>query len=327
MTRRRAAMVPALLALAALGAGPGDNLVVNGSFDTARPLRTWLELSAGSTRIPGWRVAASDVDLVGAYWQSPSGNNSVELDGVPPGALEQRIATVAGRHYRLSFSLAGNPDGPPRVKVLDVRAGSTVRRFTFDVAGRTRTAMGYVSESLDFVAASAATTIRFANAQARYFWGPVIADVTVRENDGMQAPAAPAASSTAAAPASVPATAPATAAPAAAATTAPSATLAGSLAGVWLANYPGSALHVRIEQHGASVVARAVETAGVFTGGMVVWYGRAAATNFVVVTHCGDAGARGWHGAVIRLASLDAFRLETANCAAAGNVDYVRSHL
>ncbi len=36
-----------------------------------------------------------------------------------PGAVEQSVATVPGRRYRLSFALAGNPEGPPRVKTLD----------------------------------------------------------------------------------------------------------------------------------------------------------------------------------------------------------------
>jgi hypothetical protein len=108
---------------------------------------------------------------------------SVEIGTPGAGAIEQTIHTVPGRAYVLRFALAGNPDGPPRRKLLDVEAGATRRRFTFDVRGSTRARMRWAVERLPFVAQAPATTIRFVRPDggATDWWGPVIDAVSVIE--------------------------------------------------------------------------------------------------------------------------------------------------
>jgi hypothetical protein len=49
--------------------------------------------------------------------------------------------------------MAGNPDGPPSTKTLQVTVGNVSgRQFTFDITGRTAEDMGWEEKSLTFVA-------------------------------------------------------------------------------------------------------------------------------------------------------------------------------
>lgn len=92
------------------------NLVVDGDFNNSNS--SFVDYGIGP--LPGgpWRVTGPNifatVDLIGGYWQSPSGpnaaqggtNGSVDLDGVTPGNVSQTIATTAAspgsRSMRLS---------------------------------------------------------------------------------------------------------------------------------------------------------------------------------------------------------------------------------
>ncbi|GAC1536918.1 MAG: hypothetical protein NVS2B17_08970 [Candidatus Velthaea sp.] len=301
------AITCASVAAAAIGA---TNLVKNGTFETTVPVRQWRELPAGARDIPGWTVAASDVDIVGRYWQASGGGaNSLELDGVPAGAIEQQIATQPGHAYRLAFMLAGNPDGPPKRKLLRVTAGSVEQTLEFDVTATSRAAMGYVARTLDFRATAPASIIRFANAEGRHFWGPVIDDVSVTEIAGSASPA-PVPPVLATPVPATPVAATPMPAPATSAVTWHSPT---SFGGDWIAYYPKAPISVHVVENGSSVVARP-RSGALFAHDQVLWYGAKRGARFVVTDHCADPGAQGWHGGVIERTSPTSFTLTTADC-------------
>jgi choice-of-anchor C domain-containing protein len=305
-----AAPAVALATVSGAAFAAGGNAIVNGGFEASGPIAAWRSLSAGSTAVSGWRVTSGTGALVGGFWHASSGTNSLEVGSPGAGTIAQTIATVAGRRYRLTFALAGNPDGPPRVKTLVVSAGPVTRRFAFDVAGHSRGAMGWTAESLDFTAMSSTTAIAFARLDggASAWFGPAIDDVAVTEA-GAATAVPPAAATTA--PVSVATKIPATAAPDA------------SYGGLWSAAYPGRAMRVYVERRGTSVVGNTVDGSAVIPTGSVAFTGRVDGTPVVMLAKCADADARGWHGAVIEWSGRDAFHLRIANCHA-GDVLFTR---
>lgn len=305
----------------------GGNLIRNGDFEANGAVTAWQSLHAGSSGIAGWRITSGYADLVGRWWQPAGGSDSVEVGTPGPGAIEQSVATVPGRRYRLSFALAGNPEGPPRVKTLIVSAGPARRAFTFDTAGRTRQNMGWRTQTLDFTAAASTTTIGFTRTDGspRSGWyGPAIDDVSLTALGAEAAPAGPATSAPTPA-ASTPAAATAkTAAPR------PSAAVAAftpkgsdAYGGLWVGAYPGKAIRVYLERHGNQVAARVVDGSATIPTGRLAWSGRIDRTPPVVLAACSDDDAKGLHGAVIEWVGQDAFHLHVANCHA-GDVVYTR---
>ncbi len=94
-------------------------LIVNGGFESGYSGNGigYIPNVSGST-IPGWTV--SHVDWIGSHWQAAAGSNSIDLNSSAPGSISQTIATAPGTNYVLSFALAGNPDGGPSTKTLQV---------------------------------------------------------------------------------------------------------------------------------------------------------------------------------------------------------------
>lgn len=51
-------------------AGP-SSLIVNGSFEDAPPVRTFLNIAAGAPSLKGWQVTGEGIDIVhDVYWQA-----------------------------------------------------------------------------------------------------------------------------------------------------------------------------------------------------------------------------------------------------------------
>lgn len=184
-----AAFVGALAATAlgpaaTLAAATSPDLLVNGDFSQGDLRQSWTALYPGSSAIAGWRVVGPVDYVSSAYWQSPEGAaRSVDLDGTPgPGAIEQTFATLPGVTYLVSFELAANTEGPPRMKRVRVTVGGTTRVLTVDVGGRSSAAMHYEYESFTFVAPAKTATIAFASLSAPGNWnGAVLASVAVTD--------------------------------------------------------------------------------------------------------------------------------------------------
>jgi choice-of-anchor C domain-containing protein len=189
------AMVCGISAVAAIparaGTGTGTQFS-DGSFET--PVVTpgiFQDLGQGQSIGP-WTVTAGLVDLIGAgYWQAADGVQSVDLNGqtasIPgePGAVSQTFPTTPLFAYEVSFALAGNPlsqDSPlagPLTKTGEVLVnGQIVKKFSFNVTGKSPADMGYVTEEFTFLATGTSTTLEFASTNPGE-GGPVIDNVSV----------------------------------------------------------------------------------------------------------------------------------------------------
>ena len=159
------------------------SLPIFGSFETpVAPARTIVTHGLNAA-LGKWRVAEGDVQIIGSgYWQHSKGLQSLDLNGTTRGAIRQDITTTPGGVYDLSFRLAGNVDGGPAVKTVDVLWGpignqKLIRRLTFDTTGRSRTDMGWRTVSLPgLVAADATSRLSFVSRTAGSF-GAVLDDV------------------------------------------------------------------------------------------------------------------------------------------------------
>ncbi len=86
-------------------------LLPDGGFETSRALarnqaRTLL---AGDPALAPWRITAGSVN-VQTYWPAAEGMQTLDLNGVSPGTIEQSFATIPGQVYQLLFDYANNPD-------------------------------------------------------------------------------------------------------------------------------------------------------------------------------------------------------------------------
>ena len=166
----------------------------NGSFEIGTLINTatFDSLSSGdSTSIPGWLVGGiypAGVDYIGGYWQPGAGDRSIDLsgstqgDGQMWGSIAQTFDTTPGQTYQVSFLLAGNPDNGPTVKTVDLFVDLTsYGTRTFDVTGKTRSNMGWVTESFLFTAVSNSETITFRSdpTDNNTFFGPALDNVSV----------------------------------------------------------------------------------------------------------------------------------------------------
>lgn len=187
--RARTTLVATALALAATGAvlaAPAQAAALsrfdNGSFEyPLAPANSFSTHAAGSLLGP-WRVGGGGIDLIdNGFWQPAEGDQSIDLNAVSPGSVTQTFTTVPGRTYTVSYSLAGNSANqqqPLRTGRVLID-GQNFQDFTFDVTGKTTTAMGYVNRQFDFTAGAAATTLAFVSGTAGAY-GPAIDNVQVK---------------------------------------------------------------------------------------------------------------------------------------------------
>jgi Protein of unknown function (DUF642) len=64
--------------------------------------------------------------------------------------VKQTFKTKKGKKYKLTLSLAGNPDGAVPEKKLGVKVAEKEESFTFDTTGKTTTDMGWETKTLVF---------------------------------------------------------------------------------------------------------------------------------------------------------------------------------
>lgn len=154
----------ATCAAALLMSGSAQALtIVNGSFELGTFTGASFDtLAAGNANITGWTIGGAGVDWIGNYWQAAVGNRSIDLSALSAGSLSQSIATEVGKRYVVTFAMAGNPDGGPNPKIMNVSAnGAGVAPYSFTTGATTRPNMGWVDFSYSFIANSATTTLAF----------------------------------------------------------------------------------------------------------------------------------------------------------------------
>lgn len=151
----------ALLAAVALGTSQfaQANLITNGGF----------EASSSPTATPtGWtNIGHSDGIITYAAFGTPAyeGLNYYDLGGYgnasgPIGdGIAQSFATIAGQSYTVTFGLsAENQSG---VETLTVAAGSASVDYVLSIDGMGTFKRAFTTETFDFTATSALTTLSF----------------------------------------------------------------------------------------------------------------------------------------------------------------------
>ena len=141
-----------------------------GSFDT---------LTAGSNAIAGWTVGAGGIDWIGSLWQHADGDRSIDLSATSAGSIFQDITGLTvGTGYDISFALAGNRQGNPTVKTVNVSVGDENEDFTFDTTGKTFVAMGWVMQSFRFTADDTTERLTFISLNNTAY-GPALDNVSI----------------------------------------------------------------------------------------------------------------------------------------------------
>jgi choice-of-anchor C domain-containing protein len=138
----------------------------NGSFEFGPDPGQYAAKGTGDTSITDWTVTAGNIDYIGTYWTAADGGRSLDMNGTVAGTIQTTIIDLsAGVQYRVSFDLAGNPDGGPAVKQLDAFSASTsTNSFFFDTSGRNRTNnMGWTTYSFLFTASGPTELLTFAS--------------------------------------------------------------------------------------------------------------------------------------------------------------------
>jgi choice-of-anchor C domain-containing protein len=161
------------------------NLLVNGSFEEGPEIGPvgFNYAEKGSKDIKGWEVTRAQVDYIGDYWEAADGKRSIDLHGSPGlGGIKQAFKTKKGQKYRVSFSLAGNPDGTVNEKKMAVKAAGKQEEFTFNVEGKSRSNMGWSTQVWDFTATDTETTLElFTTMTVDESYGAAIDNVSVVE--------------------------------------------------------------------------------------------------------------------------------------------------
>ena len=144
--------------------------ISNGGFeDPALADGTSFQANMGSG-LTGWTIEGGNVDLIKEYWIPAELKQSLDLSGDSRGTISQQIATDPGKTYKLTFSMAGNPEcnglntDPQNMKSLKVYwDNAIVGTLPFDTAGKTFAALGWTPVTIANLpsSAAAATNLRF----------------------------------------------------------------------------------------------------------------------------------------------------------------------
>ena len=86
---------------------------------------------------------------------------------------------TVGQEYTISFDLAGNPAGGPLVKGLEVSVDAMGGGlFTFNTTGATLSNMGWITQTVTFIATASSATLTFLS-QNNTSFGPALDNVSI----------------------------------------------------------------------------------------------------------------------------------------------------
>jgi choice-of-anchor C domain-containing protein len=171
-----------LLALCVFALGrpaAAQNLIQNGSFEIGTDPGGFSVVYEGSGQIASWNVTNGSVDYIGTFWQAQDGSRSIDMSGSSAGTMaSQTFVTEIGQNYLVSFWMAGNPDGPPPIKSMDVLFDGVARNFEFDNTGKTRQNMGWEKHTFVATATGTTSTLTF-RSLTNGVYGPALDNVSV----------------------------------------------------------------------------------------------------------------------------------------------------
>ena len=180
-----------------LAAYADTNLVVDGNFDNPLYSGSFVNYKAGDTfgglGNNAWLVTGNvqvwgpnpdaGVDLIGNYWSAPSlGQGSVDLSGLAPGGISQKLGSLAAGTYQLSFYLSGNPDvkGDKTVGVFVNNTSLVPLGLTYTVtSANSKTNMNWELETLNFTTNGGNTELAFTSISPNSAYGPAVAGISV----------------------------------------------------------------------------------------------------------------------------------------------------
>ena len=165
----------------------------NGSLEqTGAPVPAGgtLSLAGGSLVLTDWTVTGAGIDFVRSGYQgsqAADGDAYIDLAGSTfsgsyAGGVRQVLETVPGTRYAVQFAMSGNPDGAS-IETIRVSAGSEVKDYSFDTAGRSWTNLGWRQEQFFFTATSPTTALSF-ESRTGDFMGPLLDNVRVSLTTG-----------------------------------------------------------------------------------------------------------------------------------------------
>jgi choice-of-anchor C domain-containing protein len=156
--------------------------ITNGSFETGTAPGSFHEVGTGGTDITGWTVDSGSVDYIGNYWASSNGSRSLDMSGSSAGQISQTISGLTnGQEYKVTFDIAGNPDGAPASKDLQVSADGFSGLYSFNTTGHSTgsvAAMGWSTQTFFFVASGTSATLAFLSLTGGSF-GAALDNVTI----------------------------------------------------------------------------------------------------------------------------------------------------
>ena len=169
-----------------MGTVSAQNLIYNPGFEfgnwTGIPGGGWQNVPSvdmGWT-IFGWNVVSGDIDWINYYWAPSEGDYSIDLNGFGGGTLSSTsFNTIASPFpYLVEFDLAGNPQGGPAIKTLNVSVDGVTQSFSFNTTGKSTSSMGWERKSFFFTGSGNPTALLFTSTISGYF-GPAIDNVSV----------------------------------------------------------------------------------------------------------------------------------------------------
>ena len=186
-TKKYIAAITTGIVTAGLVAAPAfaAPILTNGGFEAGTFANPYNPVFAvNNATIDGWTVDSGSVDLITTYWTSSEGDQSIDLNGWTPGSMSQAFPTIVGHNYKVTFDLAGNPDGGTPLKTLNVSAtGGATTPYSFDTTGQSDSNMGWLPQTYSFTANSASTTLTFASTTTSNSdpFGPALDNVNVSD--------------------------------------------------------------------------------------------------------------------------------------------------
>ena len=151
--------------------------IINGGFEAPDAVNQFDTLTG--TQLTGWTIGGS-IDLIGSYWESAEGDQSIDLNGNGQGSISQMInALVVNATYAITFAIAGNSDSLPTIKTMTVDVGGVPSTYTFDTTGTdVPSPMNWVYRTFTFTATNTSMLLTFASQDAGS-WGMALDDVSI----------------------------------------------------------------------------------------------------------------------------------------------------
>ncbi len=162
-----------------------NSLLTNGGFESPPGVATYSCFGAGA-QLPGWTIESGTVDVVGKYWKAAGGSQSLDLNGIfeQIGTISQEVPTAPGRHYKIRFAFAGNPEGGPVTKTIRISWGAEeLGTLSFDTTGCDFAHMNYTYHEYIVTAVSSTSRLRVQSLTPS-FCGPVLDDLSVSQVSG-----------------------------------------------------------------------------------------------------------------------------------------------